>query len=234
MALPLAVDVNVGDSFETALNTIFDFLPKLIAALVILLVGYLIARLLGRLTVKLLDWMGVDKRLGDTSAGGWLQRYSPRGSMSRLIGAIVYWVLFLGVISLSLTALEIKEVTRVVASVYNYIPNLVAALVILLVAVVGAGFVANLIRKAMDDSASGRLVAQIVQIVILVLASFMMLNQLNIANDIVVITYAAIVGAVAVASALAFGLGGRGSAERLLNEIYEQKYAQRKRSGPDI
>ena len=74
------------------------------------------------------------------------------------------------------------------------------------VAVVGAGFVANLIRKAMDDSASGRLVAQIVQIVILVLASFMMLNQLNIANDIVVITYAATVGAVAVASALAFGL----------------------------
>lgn len=227
MALPLAVDVSIGDSFETALDTIFDFLPKLLAALVILLVGYLIARILRTLTVKLFEKIDVDRRVKDTAPGAYVQKFSPAGSISRLLGAIVYWVIFLGVISLALTALEIEEVTNVVGEVYDYIPNLVAALVILLVAVVGAGFVANLIRRSMNDSASGNLVAQVVQIVILVLASFMMLNQLNIANDIVIITYGAIVGAVAVASAIAFGLGGRNSAERLLNDLYEQ----RKRSG---
>ena len=132
MALPLAVDVSISGSLETgALDTIFSFLPKLIAALAILIVGYIIARIIRSVITRVLDRVGLDKRLGSTKAGEYMKRFAPSGSVSKLIATVIYWIIFIGVISLALTALEIQEVTDVVGTIYEYIPNVVAALVIL-------------------------------------------------------------------------------------------------------
>ncbi len=227
MPLLLAVDVSIGGSLQTALDRVFDFLPKLLAALAILIVGWIIARIIRAVIVRVLDRLKVDERIGSTKGGEYIKRFAPGGSVTRLLATIVYWVIFLGVISLALTALEITEVTDVVGAIYDYLPNVIAALVILIVAALAAGFLGTFIKKALGDEGMGRFLSQAVPVLVLVLASFMVLNQLKIADEIVTITYAALVGAVALAAAVAFGLGGREVAGKVLDEAY----AKRNRSG---
>jgi small-conductance mechanosensitive channel len=223
MAIPLAVVVNVGDSLETALNAVFNFLPQLLAALLILLVGWIIARILRSLIAKLLGKLEFDRRLGSTKAGGVAERFSPGGSVTRLIGGFIYWVTMIGVFSLALTALEIQEVTDIVGAFYEYLPNVIAALLILILAALGGQWVGAFIRTALGDEGTGRLLSQIVPILILVLASFMILVQLKIAPSIVIITYSALVGAVALAAAIAFGLGARDVAAKISDEMYNKR-----------
>ena len=223
MAIPLAVDVSIGGSLQTALDRVFDFLPKLLAAAAILIIGWIIARIIRAVIVRVLGRVKLDERIGNTKGGEYIRRFAPGGSVTKLVGAIIYWVIFLGVISLALTALEITEVTDVVGAIYEYLPNVIAALVILIVAALGAGFVGGFIKKALGDDGMGRFLSQAVPVLIMVLASFMVLNQLKIADEIVTITYAALVGAVALAAAVAFGLGGREVAGKVLDQAYDKR-----------
>ena len=98
-----------------------------------------------------------------------------------------------------------------------------AALVILRLAALGGQWVGAFIRTALGDEGTGRLLSQIVPILILVLASFMILVQLKIAPSIVIITYSALVGAVALAAAIAFGLGARDVAAKISDEMYNKR-----------
>src|SRR5205085_11834503 len=99
-------------------------------------------------------------------------------------------------------------------------PNVIAALAIFLVAGLIAGAVSTLASRVLGDTGLGRVVATGVPILVMTIATFMILNQLKIAPAIVTITYAALLGAVALGSALAFGLGGRDVAARMLEGAY--------------
>jgi hypothetical protein len=131
------------------------------------------------------------------------------------------------VISLSLAALEIQEVTDVVAAIYNYLPNVLAAIIIFVVAVLVAGLCGRLIRQGMGTTPMARILATITPVVIMSIAGFMILVQLKIAPTIVLVTYSSILGALALGMALffgiSFGLGGKGVAQRMLEEQYEQR-----------
>ena len=225
MDTTLAVDVSVSESFQTALNSIYHFLPKLLAAVLILIVGYVISRILRAVVVKILEKVSLDDRLRDAQHGGYVAKVSPDESPTKLFGGIVFWVLILGTISLSLDALEIGQVTNIVGTIYEYLPNIAAAVVIFVVAVLLAGFVSRAIRVAMTEGPMSRVLAAVAPVLILSIAAFMILDQLRIASDIVTITYAALIGSIALSMSLffglSFGLGGRGVAERVLEEQYE-------------
>ena len=98
---------------------------------------------------------------------------------------------------------------------------MIAALVIFIVAGLIATAVSALASRVMGDTGLGRVVATGVPILVMTIATFMILDQLKIAHNIVVITYAALLGAIALGSALAFGLGGRAVAERMLEGAYQ-------------
>ena len=98
--------------------------------------------------------------------------------------------------------------------VLAYLPNVIAAVIMFVVAAALAGAVGGLIHKLMGDTGTGRLLQAAAPALVMVIAVFMILNQLKIAQDIVTITYAAILGALALGMALAFGLGGRQVAGR--------------------
>ena len=223
----VATDVSVSDSLQTALDRIFDFLPKLVAALVILLIGWIIARIIRWAVVKALRAVRLDDRVRE-SAGERAEKFT--ASPVAVIGSVVYWIAMIGVISLSLAALEIPEVTRVVAKIYNYLPNVLAATIIFIVAVLVAGLCSRLIKQGMGATPMARILATITPVVIMSIASFMILVQLQIAPSIVLVTYSSILGALALGMALffgiSFGLGGKGVAQRMLEEKYEQRGKQ--------
>ena len=118
--------------------------------------------------------------------------------------------------------LGIEALTDFVAAVYAYLPNVLAALLIFLVAGAISAGVAALAQRTMGGTALGKIVATAAPILVMTIATFMILDQLQIAENIVTITYAGLIGAIALGSALAFGLGGRDVAARLLEGAYEQ------------
>jgi hypothetical protein len=107
-----------------------------------------------------------------------------------------------------------------VGAVWSYLPNVIAALAIFIIAGLIATAVATLARRVMGDTGIGRVMATGVPILVMTIATFMILEQLRIAPAIVTITYAALLGAIALGSALAFGLGGRDVAARMLEGAY--------------
>lgn len=217
--MPLAA-IDIGSSVERGFDVLFAWIPALIGALLILLIGYIVAKVIGKLIARVLEGAGLDSRLGTGSTGDWVSKVT--NSPSRLLGSVAFWVIFLGAVSLAATALGINALTAFVGAIYSYLPNVIAAFAIFLVAGAIAAGLATLAKRFLGDTPTGRVVAAAAPILVMTIAVFMILEQLRIAHDIVVTTYTLVLGAVALASALAFGLGGRDVAARMLEGAYDR------------
>lgn len=193
-------------------------IPAVVGALITLLVGYLIAKLVQRLVTAALARLGLDRRLNASQASRYVRRLTD--SPSRALGRFAFWLLMFFTVSLAVTNLGIGGLTRVINVVYAYLPNVLAAAFILAAAGIIASLAAGFANRALSGTATGKLVAALVPALVFSIAGFMVLDQLKIATPIVTITYAAIIGAVALGAALAFGLGGRELAGRMLDQAY--------------
>ena len=214
--------VKVGDSLQQALDSFFGFLPNLLGFLVILFIGFIVARVVKGILTKVLTKVGLDKALHSGQTGQYVEKVSPGASPSKLVGSIAFWFLFLGTVSLAVSALKIPALTTFVSAIYGYLPNVIAAVIIFVVAGAIAGAVAALVAKTMGDTPTGKLVASIAPLLIMAIAVFMILNQLEIAPEIVTITYGVLLGSLGLGMALAFGLGGRETAAQLVSGAYDK------------
>ena len=212
--------LDIGDSFQQAMDEFFAFLPNLLGAVVILVIGWIVARLVGRLVTTGLRSVGTDRALATGTAGEYRERLAPDFQASSLIGRIAFWFVFGLAIMLAVSALGIEALSQAVEGVVSYLPNIVAAILILLVAVAIAGAVGGIAQRLMGGTMLGKLVQTTVPVLVVTIALFMALVQLKIAVPIVVATYVLVLGAIALGFALAFGLGGRNVAERMLEDAY--------------
>src|SRR5215212_7354618 len=197
--------VEIGDSLQRGLDNLIGFLPNLIGFLVILLIGYIVARIVKGLVTKLLESIGTDRAMHTGSTGEYVNRVAPGFKPSSVVGAICFWFLFLGALAVAVSQLGIEALDNFVASVVGYLPNVVAAVLIFVIAVALSGAIGTMITRTMGDTPTCKV-----------------LGQLNIAPVIVTITYAALLGGIFLAMALAFGLGGREVANRLLSDAYDR------------
>jgi hypothetical protein len=214
--------VKIGDSVQQGLDNFFAFVPRLIGFLLILLIGYIIAKVVKSVLTKVLERVGLDHALHSGSTGQYVNKVAPDAKPSRTIGAIAFWFIFLGAISMAVSQLGITALTTFVASIAAYLPNVVAAIIIFVIAGVIAAAVGGLVARTMGDTPTGKIVGSVVPVLVMAIATFMILNQLKIAPAIVTITYAALIGGVFLAMALAFGLGGRDVASKMLNDAYDK------------
>jgi small-conductance mechanosensitive channel len=226
--------VDLSNSLQQGLDALFGFIPNLIGFLVILVVGYFVAKIVKSVIAKLLDKVGLDDHLHSGQTGEYVERVSPGTSPSRLIAAVVFWFIFLFVLSAAIGALQIPAVTAFMNQVLAYLPNVIVAVLIFVVAGVVAAAVAGLVAKTMGDTATGKVVASVVPALVMGIAIFMILNQLKIAPEIVQITYTALIGALALGLALAFGLGGREVAAEMLRGAYQKSQQQKVQVKADI
>jgi Conserved TM helix len=217
------VFADVFDRMQEAISVFFAWLPALLGALAILVIGYFVAKILGNLVGRVLQRAGLDRTLHSGRAGSWIAKVT--SSPSRLLGRVTFWAILIGAISLAVTALGIDALTDFVAAIYSYLPNILMAFVIFLVASAIAGGVAGLVQRTMGDTGLGKLVSTVVPVIIMAIAGFMILDALEIASTIVTITYAALMGSIGLGMALAFGLGGREVAAQMLQGAYERGQA---------
>src|SRR4051794_21725913 len=112
----LTASVNVADSLQRGLDQFVGFLPRLIGFLIILLIGWLIARVVKALLVKALHSVGIDRALSGGSAGPYVARVMPDARPSDLIGTIAFWFLFLGAFAIAVSQLGIQSLDNFVES----------------------------------------------------------------------------------------------------------------------
>ena len=208
----------IWTSLTGALALAFTFIPRLIGFLVILLVGWLVASALSKVVVFLLRKVGFDRiatRIGLTRLE---ERMGIRMDAAGVLGRIVYWFIFLIFLIPAVDALGLTTVSALLGQVIGYIPNVFVAILILFLGALAAGFVADLVRGATAGSNVGNpnVFANIARYAILGFVALIALEQLQIAPAIMQTLFTAIVGALALAFGLAFGLGGREAAQRWL------------------
>jgi len=214
-------------SLSTALSLIFSFIPKLIGFLVILLVGWFVGKALGKAVTFLLRRVGFDNFSNRIGLTGFEQRMGIRLDPADFLGQIVYWLILLIFLVPALETLGLTSVTVILDLLIAYIPSVFVAILILFFGTLLATVVADLVRGATATARIGNatVYAEISRWAIILFAAFMALTELRIAPELVIELFGAIVFGTALAFGLAFGLGGRDAAQRLL-ERGEQALSQ--------
>ena len=218
--------MDIGDSFQRASDGFFGFLPNLLGFIILLVIGFIVAKVVSTLTRKVLDKVGLDRHLHSSDANKYVDRVMPGASPSNGIARVVFWLIFVFFLFSAIGALEVPALTSFMNDVLAYLPNVIVAILIFVVAALVAGAVAAGVTKVMGDTPTGKIVASIVPALVMVIAMFMILEQLRIAEEIVRIAFAAVMFALALGLALAFGLGGRPVAQRLLEDGYRKSREQ--------
>lgn len=200
---------SIGRPITQLLNTILSAIPNIIVAVILLGVGFFAAKIIGELLTDLLNGTGINK-YSETLRN----KANVDLDLAKLTGQVVAFVVGLLFFVEALNALNLGILNTVGSAIIAYIPSVIVAGIIALVAFTLAEFVGSLITK----STNSNLAASLVKSLIYVFAAFMVLDQLNFATGIVNQAFFLIIGAVAVAFALAFGLGGRDFARKQLEK----------------
>lgn len=217
---------------HTFLQHIINGLPVLIGALVLFIVGWLVAKVVATAVHKLLDSAHLNQHLHSGQGGNMLQRMIP--DPAGLVATVVFWVILWFAISLAISVLGVPALIDFLRAIYAYLPNVLAAFLIFVAASLISTGIARLIRDTMGGTPTGKVVGTAAPVLVMIIAVFMILNQLRIAPAIVTITYAALLGGTALGMALAFGLGGRDVAARMLQDLYEKGQQHKTQVAVDI
>lgn len=197
-----------------ALTNLLGFVPNLIGALIILLVGWGIASLLGMLTDRLLDAVRFDELMRRANVNEAIAQSGVKIAPSNLIGQLVKWVVLLVTFMVAADALRLPQITAALNAIIFYIPNVIAAIIIVGLGMFLANFVAGLVRgtSASIRMDTANMLSAIAYWAVVIFAVLAAVAQLQIAPNFIQTLYTAIIGAVALAGAIAFGLGMRDAA----------------------
>jgi small-conductance mechanosensitive channel len=204
------------DSLSEGLATFFSYIPQLIGALVILIIGYIIAKVLQAITTRVLGSMGFEGWMESGGIKQFFDRSQTQQTPLSIIGKLVFWLVFFIAITMAVETLGITQISQVLAQFIAYIPRIIAAILILILAALLANFVAGIVRGATGNEILG----SVAQYGIIVFAAFVALTQLGIAPELIAPTFLILLSAVAGALALAFGFGGQQTAARLIEQWY--------------
>ena len=211
-------------SLRTALGGIIAFLPNLVAGIILLAIGWIVAAIVRSVVRAVLPRAGFDRFL----ARHRLTTRSPEAHpMSNAVASFAFWAVMLVALMQAASALKLTSVAIGLGLALAYIPNIIAATIIFGAAVVLAIRVYDRLRAApAADRSTVTILPGAVRAGILTIAAFISLRQLMIAPEILVIGFTLVFGAIAVATALSFGLGGRRAAERITEDWYDKQQAR--------
>ena len=214
------LDVVVG-SLQNLYQLVIGFIPQLIGALVVLLVGLIVASGLERLVERVIFYLKVDQLLNKLGVGAYLQRANLQLNAGYFLGRIVYWFMVVAFLLAASDILGFSALSDFLRDVLTYIPNVLIAALILLASVVVANFLRGLVvASVMGAKLHGaRSLGQVTWWVVLVFGVLTAAVQLNIAVTVINTLITGLIAMLALAGGLAFGLGGRESASRWLNKM---------------
>ena len=201
-------------------------IPNIIAAALILILAYVVSRLVARLVTEVVAGTGVD----EVPAKLDLQRFLGKTKLSSLVGYLIVLFTMLFAVSEAADRLGFEQVSGLIAMFIYFGANILLGAVILVIGFWLANVVANIVQRG--EYNSSRWLANLVRVLIMGLVIAMGLRAMGIADSIVNLAFGLTLGAVAVAFALAFGLGGRQPAERVLTDLIDKAKREAKEPNP--
>ena len=210
------------ERLKLSLADLGEFVPALFGALVILLAGYLLAKLVQKAADRLMRRVKLNEMLARGGLVQALERGGHHLNPARVISNLLFWFVMFAVMLVAANALGLESLASVFSELVSYIPSVIAAIVIIIVGIVLGSFTGGLILASAGGIHGGPTLARVGRAGVIVLAVFMALQQLGIATEIVTTAFAILFGAVAFALALAFGLGNRDLAGEITRSWYER------------
>jgi hypothetical protein len=205
-------------SFRDVVERLAHVTPRLLAMVAVIILGWAVAAIARRLTVRVFRMADLDARCARWGLTASLSRSGIGQPPSQVIGQLVFWTIFSVALLTSVEALEMPATAGLAAGVVRFLPNLVIAVLVWMVGWLLANFMAQavLIAAVNAQVALAPLVAGVVRWLVLIFAGAAALTQLGIAREMVLLTFGIAFGGSVLALALAFGLGGKEVAREIL------------------
>ena len=210
------------DRLLVGAEQIWRVLPALAGALLILITGYFLARQIQRWADDTLNRLDFNKVAHAGGLDEVVERTGSRLDPVRALARLIFWLVMLVVILLASTALGLESINEMFGMMLAFIPTLFAAIVIVILGMVLGEFVRGIILASAGRVAGVPTLAKLAKGAVLLIAVFMALQQVGVAEEIVTSAFTLILGAVALAVGLAFGLGNRQLAGEITRRWYEQ------------
>lgn len=199
----------IADPIKAMLVKVWSYVPTILGAIVILIIGWVVAKFIEAVVVRALKAARLDVVSDKTGLANMLAQGDIKWTLSELIGVIAYWVIMLAVLASALSALNLTVAGDLLSRLVAYIPNIVVAIFVLVLGSFLATFVAGAVRTTVSNAGIGnaKLLSKITQIILIVFSVIIAIEQLNIATAFIAFAINIILAAVGLGAALAFGLG---------------------------
>jgi hypothetical protein len=218
--------VTFADRLLASLRELWEFVPGLLGAAVILVFGFLLARLAQRTIARLLRRFHLNElvRSGGSIV---LDHGTSHVNPTRLVATLAFWFVMFAAMLVAADALGVDSLASVFSQMVSYIPSVIAAIVVVIISIVLGDFVEGLIMASAGSLHGGALLARLGKGGVVLLGVFMALQELGVAPDIVTTAFAIVFGAFALALSLSFGLGTCELAGEITRTWYERWKAER-------
>lgn len=211
-------------SMTAALAMFLGAVPRIIGFLAIVIVGWIVASALAGIVATILRSIRFNDLAQRSGFSGFVQRMGVHTDAAGAIATTVRWFVRLIVLIVAFDALGLPAVSQVLQQLLMWLPNLVVALVMLVIAGLAANALYGIVRGATSQAGMGNpdLLANVARIAVWGFAGVVVVNQLGIATTLVNTLFMGFVGALALALGLAFGLGGRDTAAEIVRNWYQR------------
>ena len=213
---------SLAEAVTASLSQIIAFLPTIILAILLLGMGYLLARVVSIATIRFLQFVGFDRLLSRTAVQTLLERSGTKQKVSEILGMIGFWIIFLVFLIKASDTLGLTMLSDALTGLANYIPKIGIAVLVLIIGLMAANFVRELITMTCSSAGitHGTMVAQAVYVAVVLLIVVTAIDALGIdtelLNNTIVILLAGLIGG----AALSFGLGSRNAVANLIAAHY--------------
>lgn len=218
------VTTSTSQAFSQAWAGVINFLPNFIAAIIIFIIGWFISIAIGKIVSEILRKVGFNNIFKKTGWENAFKKADMEVDPSQFIGVITKWIFVVIFLMIASDIVKWTTFSILLGQIIVWIPNLIVALVILVVAIVIADILEKIVKATVDriGVASANFLGALTKWVIYIIAILAILSQLNVAPALVNSIVFGIVGTFVIAFGLAFGLGGKDEAQRLLKIAREK------------
>ncbi len=211
----------VQGSLLTLWSNVAGFIPRLVAALVVFLIGWLVAVLLGKVAYHVVRVLHIDGALTKVGFRRAWEKSGFRLDTAKLFYELVKWFFIIVFLMAATNILGLDEVTRFLQSVVYYIPNVIIAAIILLVSILVAKFLEGIVQGSVRAAglASANFLGTLTKWAVFVFGLLIALVQLKVADDVIKYVILGLIAATSLALGLSFGLGGARHAEEMVGHL---------------
>ncbi len=209
---------------RSVLTQISQFMVNMLLVIVILIVGWLLSKLFKAVVSKALKAIKLDTLASRIELDKIISKGGITYTLSELIGVICYWLGLLITFMVAINAIGLTIAAELLNKVVLYIPNVIAAIFILIIGMFAATALKNIVKTAANNAgvSQGKSLGQVVEVIVMVFTIFVGLEQLNIGIRVTELTVGIILGSLGLGLALAFGLGCKEIAGKFVAELVER------------